>query len=181
MKLMLGAWFEGLVEKTCIEASRWLPKRIIPRGDNSPYLARYYIFRKRWLQKTRLPSWVSYAPSIYLHHFLRGDDDKELHNHPYGTSLAFVLFGGYMEQRRERGTDSVGLRVVTAGKFNYLRGDDFHKITLLDARRGAWTIFLAGLGTKSEDKQEWGFWDPATTEFVHHDEHLRRREEQLAF
>ncbi len=136
MKLVLGDWFGGLVEKTCIEASRWLPKRIITRGDNSPYLARYYIFRKRWLQKTRLPSWVSYAPSVYLHHFLRGDDEKELHNHPYGTSLAFVLFGGYMEQRRDRGSDSVGLRVVTPGKFNYLRADDFHKITLLDSRRG---------------------------------------------
>src|SRR6202451_4200464 len=49
-----------------------------------PYLYRWYVLpRNDWL-------------NIYLHKFLRDDDDRALHDHPWQI-LSIILKGGYIE------------------------------------------------------------------------------------
>jgi hypothetical protein len=56
---------------------------IIGRSDG-PYLLRWYLFpRNRW-------------GNVYLHKFLRDDDDRALHDHPW-WSLSIVLRTGYFD------------------------------------------------------------------------------------
>lgn len=151
------------VEKACLALARRLEKRVITRGDNSPYLERHYIFRKRWV-----PKWAPQLPSVYLHHFLRGDDEVELHNHPWRLSLSLILAGGYREERRV-GT-RIKSRMVRPGMINIIRGNDYHRVELLDPKKGAWTLFIT-----TTREQNWGFWHPQTKEFLFWEDHLKQR------
>lgn len=59
------------------------PDRIIG-GEDDPYLHRWHVIpRNRWC-------------NIYLHHFLRSDDDRALHDHPW-VNLSILLRGSYRE------------------------------------------------------------------------------------
>lgn len=51
-----------------------------------PYLLRWWIIPRN--------TWAN----VYLHEFLRSDDDRALHDHPW-HSLSIVLSGGYWEHR----------------------------------------------------------------------------------
>jgi hypothetical protein len=160
---MISKLIGSLVEKACYALAKKFPSRIITRGDAEPYLVRHYILRRSWLAAQ-----FSWFPSVYLHHFLRGDDEEELHNHPWGTSVSFILAGGYREERRDG--NAVRTRIVRPGMVNIIRGDDFHKVELLDPVKGAWTIFISG--TRAQD---WGFWHPETSEYLSWREHVARR------
>src|SRR3546814_13935116 len=53
-------------------------------GEDNPYLRRWYIIpRNRWF-------------NVYLHEFLRDDDDRALHDHPW-VNLSILLRGQYVE------------------------------------------------------------------------------------
>src|SRR4051795_4015193 len=53
-------------------------------GKVNPYLVRWWVIpRNRFF-------------NVYLHKFLRDDDDRALHDHPW-ISLSFILRGGYIE------------------------------------------------------------------------------------
>lgn len=82
------------------------PDEIIGDADD-PYMLRWHVFRPgvfyRWLvgfttkmihRNRRRPR--RYLPSIYLHEFLRSDDDRHFHDH-VGWSVSIVLKGGYWE------------------------------------------------------------------------------------
>ncbi|SKM81860.1 Uncharacterised protein [Mycobacteroides abscessus subsp. massiliense] len=70
---------------------RWLrkwvrlePHQPIGSEGEPPYLLRWYVIpRNRWL-------------NVYLHKFLRDDDDRALHDHPWWF-LSLVLWGQYIE------------------------------------------------------------------------------------
>lgn len=86
---------------------------------------------------------------LYLHRFMRSDEDRELHNHPWpGRSL--ILVGGYLEERRE--ADRVVEHVYAPGDINALEANTFHRVDLLE--RDCWTLFWTG-----PKEQSWGFWD----------------------
>lgn len=54
------------------------------QGDGDEvYMERYFLFKSRLL-------------SVYLHHFLRSDTDRALHDHPWDF-LTIILSGGYWE------------------------------------------------------------------------------------
>lgn len=162
---MISRLFGPWVEKVCRAVSAKVPSRVITGLENKPYLARYYLFRRNWMGN-RFP-WL---PSVYLHFFYRGDEDEELHNHPWGTSLSLILTGGYEEERRDG--EKTRFRVIRPGMFNLIRKDDFHRVTLLEPQKGAWTLFITGTR-----EQDWGFWHPETKTYISWQEHVRRREE----
>lgn len=114
---------------------------------------------------------------LYLHKFHRGDSDVELHNHPWAWSIAFVLAGGYAEERRHEvapGVYRVLARGVLPFSLNVIRGTDFHRVTLLE--EDAWSLFLAGPKTKG-----WGFWNADTGVFYEWREFLfKKRAQKLA-
>jgi len=157
----------SIVERVCQKIAERLTIRgrvhvINPGG--TPYLHRYYIFRRRWIKDrcknlllvSDVANWVSnHLPSCYLHHFHRGDLDKALHNHPWSFSLSIILTSGYTELRWDRSKGRVVTRLVRPGDINIIRADDYHKVDLVDKENGCWTLFFSGPRI-----QNWSFWDP---------------------
>lgn len=144
---------ESLVRKACEKLSPHLgPSRTIyDRNGISPYLTRSYLLGRRSNDDETVTSRRSV--NLYLHHFHRGDDDAALHSHPWRWSIAFILAGGYSEERRVG--DGVIRRFVLPFRFNVIRADDYHRVDLLAP--STWTLFLAGPRVDT-----WYFWDRET-------------------
>ena len=163
---------EDVIRAACEKFARKLPTWVITT-DGNPYLARHYIFTKDWIP-TKLQPYFTKLPSIFVHEFRRGDDDRECHSHPWHFSFSIILAGGYTEERVHRLIDG-GYRVIARtfrpGMLNVIRADDFHRVTLLDGKT-TWTLFVAGERTG----EEWGFLDIETREFITWKEHMARRE-----
>lgn len=149
-------------------------------AEGGPYLRRWYITpwrgwyrnvpehaRTRWQRfAIRVARWL---PNLYLHEFLRDDDDRALHDHP-SWALSFILRGAY----REHTIDAGGIhrrRWFLPGSLRFLGTRHAHRIELLrDIRTieangevaydsavdtSTWTLFLFGPTVR-----EWGFHCP---------------------
>lgn len=134
-----------------------LENRIIYRRDGKPYLVRYYILHSNKYK---------FLPGIYIHHFLSSDEDLELHDHPWLTSLSFILSGSYMEERREF-DNTVSTKRYQAGMFNLIKANDFHRVDL--ETPSVWTLFLSGNRSES-----WGFWDRDTGKYTSWRRHVSK-------
>lgn len=139
-------------------ASKYPASRVIyDRGGVSPYLSRWYLHDHR----------RGKGIAVFLHKFHRGDDDMECHNHPWRWSIAIILSGGYVEERREG--DRVVSRIVRPGTINAIRATDFHRVDLLSDE--SWSLFIAGPKTG----KSWGFWNRFTNEFTPWREFITRK------
>ncbi len=85
--------------------------------------------------------------SIRVHHILRPDPDRHLHDHPW-DARTIILMGGYAEERDDGHTYT---RWV--GDTAPLEHDTFHRITEVDAALGAVTLFIT-----YRYRGTWGFW-----------------------
>lgn len=115
-------------------------------------------YLRRWWLIPRNP-----LCNIYLHHFLRDDDDRALHDHPW-WSASIMLRGEVLEWYfahpaiGPRG--SYSCRVIEAGSV-VLRSARFaHRLTLFPRAPGgpapaAWTLFITGPRVRP-----WGFHCP---------------------
>lgn len=130
---------------------KWLTGKphFIIGGEDNPYLLRWFVIPRN--------SFIN----IYLHKFLRSDDDRALHDHPWWFA-SLILKGGYIEHRedgsqRHRGTGSLALR----------RPNTLHRVELLTHPRyrgpgvyftedfrevPTWTLVFTG-----PKMREWGF------------------------
>lgn len=113
------------------------PPDLVIGGNDNPYLLRWYIIpRNRFL-------------NVYLHHFLRSDDDRALHCHPW-MNLSILLEGEYTEHTIAQGRVYLQ-RVVRAGQWRLrLTGRLAHRIELHQGQ--CWTLFVTG-----PRYREWGF------------------------
>jgi hypothetical protein len=94
-------------------------------------------YMRRW--QLRVPQ-----GALRLHHILRGDMDRDCHDHPMDfTSL--VLSGGYIEHTPDKEP-----RKFLPGDVNRKRAEDLHRLELIGD--DAWTIVLAG-----PFRRDWGF------------------------
>jgi hypothetical protein len=90
--------------------------------------------------------------NVYLHHFLRSDDDRALHDHPWWNA-SILLQGKYTEHTIDAG--GVNRRVEYRAGAIKLRGATYaHRIELTDGP--CWSLFLTG-----PTLREWGFHCPA--------------------
>lgn len=119
-------------------------------GKEDPYLLRWWIIpRNRFF-------------NIYLHKFLRDDDDRALHDHPW-VSLSIILRGGYIEH-----LPNGVIKRRQAGQLVFRRAKQAHRIELYREgvnscwirgnykdTRPAWTIFITGPRIR-----QWGFHCP---------------------
>lgn len=131
-------------------------RTIYTNGD--PYLTRWYLWPEgpRTVEDADLERRENDATSdlpfaMFIHRFHRGDADRDQHNHPWDLSVAVVLAGGYREERDDE------TRVMLPGTVNVIRGDDFHRVDLLNPTIGSWSLFVAGRKTG-----DWGFRDKIT-------------------
>lgn len=164
-------------------------------GADAPggaYLNRWYLTPWRRLQNrtrskahrvptrsNRVCAWaVNWLPNLYLHQFLRSDDDRALHDHP-ACAASLILSGAYIEHTIDAG----GIhqrRVHAAGSLRCLGTRHAHRIELipwadpdpspcdeyrddddpsaaygLQPESPCWTLFFFGPSVR-----EWGFHCP---------------------
>lgn len=148
---------ETLIDRLCWSLVTQFPSRSrIISNYGEEYLLRFYIKHNGMF------------PGIYLHRFFQGDQDRELHNHPWKWSFSVILTGGYDEERLVGNT--VKTRRMGPGRINLLSGKAFHRVSLVDTGKGAWTVFCSGSKVK-----DWGFLIQETGEVVPHQEYLANR------
>lgn len=173
-------------------ASKLPPPRIIfDRAGVSPYLSRWYLFGSPTMPDGSHPFDPDGSPrdgiqeperpfAVFLHKFHRGDDDLELHNHPWTWAIAIVLSGGYREEYRRgspEGGGSVFFRDCRPLSVNVIHHDTFHRVTLLDTKESeSWSLFIAGPREK-----DWGFWNRSTGVFTQWRAFITRKRDPTAF
>lgn len=161
--------------------------------DADPYLLRVYVSPRtpqfQWLwDKLRWysdigefdPSLVQGIPHLYLHHFFRGDLDRELHNHPWEFSLSLILTNGYIEERWDGDAKKVRIRRLYPGDLNVIRATDFHRVILRNPDRGCWTLFLTKDRINEKDGHDWGFMNVETGAYTPWGPYVKAREEEAA-
>lgn len=126
----------------------WVAKKVIGKyeikqpdfvigGGASPYLLRWFLI-------PRNPIF-----NVYLHLFLRSDDDRALHCHPWANA-SLLLRGSYVEHTIAAGGVHQH-RVMTTGDFKVRpSGRHAHRIELTDGP--CWTLFITG-----PRYRQWGF------------------------
>lgn len=101
----------------------------------------------RWWQRA-----LTRLPGIYLHAFLRSDDDRALHDHPW-ANCSLLLFGEYTEHTIASG--GIHRRVIRrAGAVKFRRAKSAHRVEL-HAGGPVWSLFFTGIRLR-----HWGFHCP---------------------
>jgi DNA-binding transcriptional LysR family regulator len=106
-------------------------------GHDHPYLRRHWLIpRNRFF-------------NVYVHEFLRSDDDRALHDHPWLFNCSVLLDGEYIEHTiREGGVGVASRRVAGDWKFRWGRAP--HRVELIGLRGlgmplfPCWTVFITG-------------------------------------
>lgn len=139
----------SIAERIIARVTRRAPDFVIGGADR-PYLRRWWVIPRNRLF------------NVYLHEFLRSDDDRALHDHPW-PDASILLRGAYYEHTIAAGgiekwrlLCAPAVRVRPSGKFA-------HRIALLadaliDGRPNevpCWTLFITG-----PRYREWGFHCP---------------------
>jgi hypothetical protein len=70
-------------------------KRVIINCEKDPYLHRWFMIKTPWL-------------GVYIHKFVRSDEDRALHDHPW-PFLVIPIWRGYIEYRNLHGGRLSGL------------------------------------------------------------------------
>lgn len=129
----------NFADRFIARVARRLPDFVIG-GPQRPYLRRWWT-----LPRNRLFN-------VYLHQFLRSDDDRALHDHPWLFNASLILRGSYTEETIAAG----GIRVRTvrgAGSVKLRFGPAPHRVELHEGP--CWTLFITGPRVR-----EWGFHCP---------------------
>jgi hypothetical protein len=150
-------------------AGRRPPDFIVGADDPAgAYLLRWYLTpwrgwyrhidetqRTRW---QRLAVWLSQRlPNVYLHKFLRSDDERALHDHPWAWA-SLLLRGSYIEHTIAAG--GIHKRTVrTRGSLKLCGPRAAHRVELWDSLSNGpspcWTLFIT-----TPILREWGFHCP---------------------
>jgi hypothetical protein len=133
----------------------FVERQVIRNAQGDAYLVRYFVFRSRLLERCGLN-----IGRVYLHHILRSDHDRALHDHPWNF-VSIILRGGYYEhsdprQRLSqlRGQFEDGTAFRWYGVADVLcRGAGWRHRLRLPEGHTAWTLVFT-----TRKLREWGFW-----------------------
>ncbi|MBB1061914.1 hypothetical protein [Marilutibacter spongiae] len=145
-----------MIQKAASALITWARQRkpdFVVGGVEQPYLLRWFLI-------PRNPVF-----NVYLHCFLRDDDDRALHDHPWPW-CSILLSGGYIEhtiaaggihRRRERSAPSIKLSGPRrAHRIELLKIRDFVASQPgNDTPISCWTLFITGPRLRT-----WGFHCP---------------------
>lgn len=132
------------------------PSKIIgPSHD--PYMLRWNVFK------------VGKLPRVYLHRFMRSDDDRALHDHPWWF-VSIILKGEYLEYTENAPNPHPRHRFSVAYRPLNWR----HRVALVsrfnkDGSYGpqpCWALFITG-----PIQVDWGFWCPDFQNGIYVGEH----------
>jgi hypothetical protein len=116
------------------------PPDVVIGGRDNPYMLRWHVIPRNPLF------------NVYLHRFLRSDDDRALHDHPW-ASCSIILRGRYAEHTIEAGGVHKRRMLETGNVRVRLSGRFAHRVELTHGR--CWTLFITGPRYRS-----WGFHCP---------------------
>lgn len=148
---------------------------IIARAQATPYfhldgyMSRWWLFNGYPPNKETEKKW-KWLPSIRIHHILREDRGRDLHNHPW-DARTIIMKGGYKETRlihdphgNPEWPEVYDVKFSrTEGDTATLSSDDFHTIEKV-SEGGVWTMFIT-----YKYQQKWGFMTEKG--FVPHDQY----------
>lgn len=129
------------IARLCLAVATRRQPDLVVGGTERPYLRRWWLIpRNGWF-------------NLYLHQFLRSDDDRALHDHPWpncsillrGRYVERTIAAGGIEHRVERRAGAIKLRLPWAA----------HRVEIADGET-CWTLFITGPRLR-----EWGFHCPA--------------------
>jgi hypothetical protein len=146
------------VRDKLIEIAKRTPDYHIVGDDGSTYMARYWLFNPIAGQKRKYPL-IPF--SIRIHHIIRADRDRHLHDHPW-SARTWILDGWYIEGRDEWVDEILEDEGECFHKktvwYRRAPGDtarlgfkQYHRIAQV-ADGGAWTLFVFG-----RYRGTWGF------------------------
>lgn len=131
-------WLRGLRDRV---VSARGPDFIIG-GEKDPYLCRWYLIpRNRFF-------------NVYLHLFMRSDDHRALHCHPWANA-SILIDGKYTEHTIEAGGISTRKERKAGDIKIRFSGRHAHRIELTHGI--CWTVFITG-----PKYREWGFHCPTS-------------------
>lgn len=151
----------SLLEKALWGLAKWSPfsGKALPTDFTNPYMLRTYLTPDGL--RIKLPGGRGKNGHSglrpYLHYLFRSDSARALHNHPWRISYSLILSGGYTEFKLNPDTKEIERRVLRPGSINVLRRDDYHRVDLLDAKAGCWTLFCTIDRLHESDGTDWGF------------------------
>lgn len=133
--------FPGRLAKHLHHIVRNRPMRLIML-NGKPYLERYYIG-------------VVCGRTIWLHHFLTSDGDRNVHDHPW-SALSVILTGGYWEETpgTGNGLPEVNYQDFRAPALNYIPGTKKHRIVSVATH--TWTMMIVS----PKHGRGWFFYGP---------------------
>jgi len=121
---------------------------VIIGGEEDPYMRRWHLIpRNRFC-------------NVYLHHFLRSDDDRALHDHPW-WSVGVIVKGSYIEMLPHPSLPEGVHLMRHRRRFRpvFRRATQSHRVQLIGHYSGhpqpVWTVFVTGRRVR-----EWGFHCP---------------------
>lgn len=159
-----------------VAASSPYGNKLITANDaKDPYLLRTYLSPDRRTLEKQLVEGLGIENKLvlraatfarpYLHYFFRGDEDREVHNHPWRLAFSLILAGGYKEYRWLPKRQLFSQRVLSPGNVNLIGKHDFHRVEL-DQSVGCWTLFLSMDRLEESNGQDWHFLDTTTGEMT---------------
>jgi hypothetical protein len=128
-----------MIREAILKWARTRKPDFIIGGAERPYLRRHWLIPRNRVF------------NVYVHEFLRSDDDRALHDHPWLFNASWLIDGEYTEHIPG------GLRFRKAGDIVLRLGPAPHRVELWDSMLTSepmpcWTVFLTGPRIR-----EWGF------------------------
>lgn len=118
-------------------------KRVVIGPESDPYLVRYILIKTPW-------------GGLYLHHMIRSDYERALHDHPWDFT-SVVLKGGYYELTGSNDPQQGKIICNLPGDVLHRTAAWKHRVILAKGKDGklvkCWTLVF--VHKKSRD---WGFW-----------------------
>ncbi len=116
------------------------PYSHITGPDGSVYMRRFWLFNPygRGPNGETLPARWGWLPSVRVHHIMRPDSDRHLHDHPW-NARTIVLAGSYVEERPCPFARHLLQR--REGYTGRLLFGEFHRIDRV-SDGGVWTLFF---------------------------------------
>jgi hypothetical protein len=126
----------------------WLVRRAmrtpyshITGPDGSIYMGRWWLFNPYPAKSDgRKRRWGDWLPSARIHHIMRPDTDRHLHDHPW-NARTIILRGWYLEEKPAKFFGGHGLHERKEGYTGRLLFGEFHRIEQV-AAGGVWTLFI---------------------------------------
>ncbi len=113
--------------------SFFLTGKVIVNCERKPYLYRWYVVKRERF-------------ALFIHRFVRSDEDRALHDHPWDF-IVIPIWRGYLEHN-DRGVTRVYPIIGT----RFRRCTYRHRVELIEEKR-AWSLFIRFRYTRT-----WGFW-----------------------